>query len=177
MQQGEKQRQEKPRARWSKPLEGVLKLNCDASYFVESNSGNWGFLIRESDGDVILTGRGKVDYLLSAFQAELIACLQGVQAALDLGIGRLIPETDALMIQQELFSAEPCARPEGNMADDLKALVHSNFLQFECVFKNRDCNRAAHALGYECVEGDELITSPTPSNVLVIVTANIAAAE
>jgi len=41
-----------------------------------------------------------VNHLLNALQAELIACLQGVQAASNLGIGHLILETDALMVKQ-----------------------------------------------------------------------------
>jgi hypothetical protein len=40
--------------------------------------------------------------------------------------------------------------------NELKASVDSNFSSFVCLFKRRECNRAAHALaelGYECVEG------------------------
>jgi hypothetical protein len=39
--------------------------------------------------------------LLLAFQTEFIDCLQGVQAALNLGIGRMVLETDALMVKHE----------------------------------------------------------------------------
>jgi ribonuclease HI len=65
----------------------------------ESGTGSWGFIIRDSEGDVVLTGRGKLQNLLSAFQAKLIVCLHGVQLALQLGIGNLILETDALLVQ------------------------------------------------------------------------------
>jgi hypothetical protein len=73
-----------------------------------------------------------------------------------------------------------CARPEAVLVEELKSLVSFNFLQFECVFKGREANRAAHALadlGYECIEGDEHITSSIPSHVLVIVSADLAATE
>jgi hypothetical protein len=53
-------------AHWTKPPEDVLKLNVDASFFHESKAGSWGFLIRDSDGDVMLTERGRVNHLLSA---------------------------------------------------------------------------------------------------------------
>ena len=85
----EKQTRLKVKMRWTRPP-GVLKLNCDASFKEETASGSWGFLIRDHDGDVVLAGRGKLDYMLSVFQAELVACLHGVQAALNLGVGRLI---------------------------------------------------------------------------------------
>jgi hypothetical protein len=62
-------------ARWARPQEGHLKLNCDASFIPERKCGGWGFLIRDSDGDVVLSGWGRVNHLLNAFQAEAIACL------------------------------------------------------------------------------------------------------
>ena len=61
-------------------------------------------MIRDSDGDIVITGRGKVDHLLNAFQGELIAYLQGIQTAIELGIGKLIVETDAKMVVQALSS-------------------------------------------------------------------------
>ena len=51
-----------------------------------------------------MAGKGKIDHLLNAFHAELIACLQGIQMAADLGIGRLIVETDANMVVQAITS-------------------------------------------------------------------------
>ena len=64
--------------------------------------------------------------------------------------------------------------------NELRALVDSIFSPFVCLFKRRECNRAAHALadlGYECVEGEELITSSIPNVVNVIVTVDRLALE
>jgi hypothetical protein len=44
--------------RWVRPPEGVLKLNCDASFISGERCGGWSFLIRDSDGDVVLSGWG-----------------------------------------------------------------------------------------------------------------------
>jgi len=71
----------------------VLKLNCDGSFLLTEKAGSWGFLIRDRDGDVVMAGRGKINNLLNAFQAELVACLQGVQTTVDLGIGQIILDT------------------------------------------------------------------------------------
>ena len=51
-------------------------------------------------GDVVITGRGRVDHLLNAFHDELVACLRGIQTGVDLGIGHLIVETDAKLVVQ-----------------------------------------------------------------------------
>jgi hypothetical protein len=96
----------------------------------------------------------EVDHLLIVFHAELITCVYGVQAALNLSNGNLILETDAQLVQQEFRADAPCDRPEGGLVKELKYLVSLHFLEFQFVFRNSDCNKAAHALaalGYGCV--------------------------
>lgn len=72
--------------RWEKPQGDILKVNCDAAFHRDSGSGGWGFIVRDSDGDVVMAGRGRIDHVMDPFQAELISCLQlqGVQAAAEL---------------------------------------------------------------------------------------------
>ena len=68
----------------------------------------------------MLSGWGRVNHLLNAFQAEAIACLQGVQAACNLGIGRLILETDALKVKQALSTEEIDLSVAGGIVQELK---------------------------------------------------------
>jgi hypothetical protein len=106
---------------------------------------------------VVIIGRGKVDHLLSAFHAELVACLQGIQAAVDLGIGHLITETDAKMAIQAIKTNDFVDAAVWLMVTEIKNLVSSCFLSFECVFKCRECNQAAHeltVLGLLCNQGE-----------------------
>jgi len=131
-------------ARWTRPPADILKLNCDASFLPESKTGSWGVLIRDCDGDLVSTGRGRINHLLSPFHAELIACLQGIQLAVDLGIGRIIVETDAQEVVKAIKSSSYDASVVGHLVDEIKFLLASNFLSFECVFIGRECNRAAH---------------------------------
>ena len=105
--------------RWAKPPVGKLKLNCDASFIPGAATGSWGFVIRDSDGDVVSAGRGKAEHLLGAFQAELISCLHGVQEAIRLGIVDMVLETDASAV--------------GGLLAELKFMVHVNFNSFRCL--------------------------------------------
>lgn len=41
------------------------------------------------DGDAILSGAGKLDHVMEAWQAELTACIQWANAAMHSGMGRL----------------------------------------------------------------------------------------
>lgn len=72
--------------RWTRPLVRSLKLNCDAAFNPEDKSGGWGYLIRDSDGDVVLAGWGRVNHLLNVAQAEAITCLQGYRQLQTLGL-------------------------------------------------------------------------------------------
>jgi hypothetical protein len=62
--------------RWLKQPMGKLKLNCDAAFSPTTHSGGWGFVIKDADGDMVTAGWGRVDFLIGAFQAEVIACVQ-----------------------------------------------------------------------------------------------------
>jgi len=73
--------------------------------------------------------------LLNAFHTEVIAALQGVQAALNLGVSRLTLETNALTLWQELAAEAFCAKPEGGLVQELKSLASMNFSFFVCLFK------------------------------------------
>ncbi|XP_066341757.1 uncharacterized protein [Miscanthus floridulus] len=168
------------KGKWSKPPAGKLKLNCDASFIPSAAMGTWGFVIRESDGDVVSAGRGKVEHLLGAFQAKLISCLQGVQEATRLGIGNLVLETDALQVRQALCSDEFDASVVGGLIAELKFLVNVNFISFQCAYVPRECNRVAHELaasGYACAEGEEQILGSLSDHINVFVADDLSVHE
>lgn len=63
--------------RWIRPAGDFLKINFDATFRRETGDVGWGFIIRDSEGDAVLAGSGRIGHhLLDAFQAEVIACLQ-----------------------------------------------------------------------------------------------------
>jgi len=137
-------------------------------------------LIQDCDGDVIVSGRGKIECLLNTFQAELIDCLQGIQAVVDLGIGWLIVETNTKMVIQALNTNDYEETAVGVLIAEIKSLVSSSFISFECSFKSRDCNKAAHelaVLGYLCNPGEEQVMSSIPESVHVIVANDLLAIE
>lgn len=89
--------------------------------------GAWGYLIRECDGGVISSGYGKLENIGEAFHAEIIACLQALQRASDLGIQRVILETDASMVVQVAKSAELERSSASGLIWELKDLLAGNF--------------------------------------------------
>jgi len=135
-------------------------------YSRDCRSGSWGFLIRDSDGDVVVTARGKVNHLLDAFHPELIACLQQIQVAVDLGNGRVIVETDAQKVVKAI---------KNNLYDN-STVGHL----IECVYVDRYVIEPAHELtvpGHLCTEGQEIVSNSLPERVAVIVANEMLANE
>jgi hypothetical protein len=110
----------------------------------------------------------------------MIACLQAIQLVVDLGIGRIIVETNA---QEVVKAFKSCTYDEsvvGHLIDEIKLSLASNFLFWKCVFIGRKCNRAAHelvALGNLCNEGEEVISNSLPENIVVIVANDLLTNE
>lgn len=99
-----------------------------------------GYVIRDSDGDVVQAGRGKINHLMNSFQGEIVACLQGVQAAIELGISYVVLETDALLVQQAATSEAYDLSTMSALIKELKDLCNHNFISFSFQFKPRECN-------------------------------------
>jgi len=65
----------------------------------------------------------------------------------------------------------------GLIVDELKSLVPSNFINFECVSRSRVYNRAAHeraAFGVGSFEGEEHIMCIVPDNIHVTVVQELS---
>jgi ribonuclease HI len=145
--------------KWKKPPAEFLKLNIDATFDPDGRNGGWGFILRDEDGDVVTAGCGKLDWVHDPLQAEVVACLQGTQAAIDLGVGKIIIETDALQVCQAMNSRAYDLSLAGNLIKELRSLAESNFMSFKFVHVQRSCNKVADALaarGRECVMGAEM---------------------
>jgi hypothetical protein len=48
------------KSKWNKPGHETLKVNCDAAYKQNFGLGGWGYIIRDSDGDVVRARWGEI---------------------------------------------------------------------------------------------------------------------
>jgi ribonuclease HI len=134
------------RKTWKPPPEDVVKLNCDSAFFAGTRNGGCGFVIREWDGGVISAGYGKLENVNEAFHAKVIACLQGIQRAADLGVQKLILETDASMVAQAMKSTDYDRSSAGGLIWEMKDLLASNFASIVVNQIPRSCNSVADSL-------------------------------
>jgi hypothetical protein len=112
---------------WERPPLDHVKVDCDAAFDPQSGSGGWGCILRHSDGDVVTARRSKLAALLEPLQGEIIACIQGVQTAIDAGVTQVIVETDALAVVQAVYSNTYDLSAMANIVAELRSLLSLNF--------------------------------------------------
>jgi hypothetical protein len=115
-----------PKPRWCRSPNGVVKLKCDGAFSQSSHSGGWGFILRDHEGNVISSGFGKLAKVLEPAHTEIIACLQAVQSAADLGIQNIILESDAAAVVNAVLSMEIDRCSASGLLWELKGLLSCN---------------------------------------------------
>ncbi|XP_040989052.1 uncharacterized protein LOC121236684 [Juglans microcarpa x Juglans regia] len=87
---------------WKPPPSNWLKLNVDGAVFDEINKAGVGLVLRDGKGNVMLAA-SKIEYEVSDAQAiELLAIFRALQLCANMGIQRLLLESDCLMAVQVL---------------------------------------------------------------------------
>ena len=91
-------------------------------------------------------GAGRENFLLDAFQAELLGCLSGLQQAVKLGITHITLEVDATLVR-EAIETDYYRLAFIGVITEIKHIITSADLSSSIVFIcKRDSNRFAHAL-------------------------------
>ena len=67
---------------WTKPLQGFVKLNVDASFDADDLRGTTGAVLRDWHGSFIAACNSKLDFVFDALSAETAALKQGLKLAL-----------------------------------------------------------------------------------------------
>lgn len=135
-------------------------------------------MIREWDGGVISAGYGKLDNVSEAFHSEIIACLQAIQRAADLGVPQVILETDAAMVVQAVRTVDYDRCSASSLIWELIDLLASNFVSFSVNQIPRSCNGVADslaALGASLSLGAEPVMDSIPNCIRVLVANDLAA--
>lgn len=163
---------------WSLPPEDFVKINCDGAYHAESASGGWGCIARDSAGDVLFAAAGRLPHASEALQAEAEAVIRASLYAEQMGMGRIIIETD-YQILKPLLSSDHDAGPLGAMFREAKFILRMGFIVFRVCHISRVCNKPAHvltALGSQSVQAEHLAwLENLPSDVARLATGDLVA--
>jgi ribonuclease HI len=98
----------------------MLKINTDGAFNPETCQGGWGFVVQDNLGDARGSGAGAVRHAWSALQMEAHAIWEAAHAAAGWGMGRIILETDSLILARAMQSTDYDLAPEGYLIRDIR---------------------------------------------------------
>jgi hypothetical protein len=67
---------------WSRPSSGWVKLTIDGSFKLEDGHGGTGMILRNETGQIVFLACRFMHSCTEALEAELLACLEGLDLAL-----------------------------------------------------------------------------------------------
>jgi len=142
----QKQEKQKTQMKWKAPPADYYKLNIDASFDPKMRSGGWGYVARNSEGDFLDGGAGSIIRVFDVFQAEALAALHAVQRAAQLGMSRIILETDATNLGKALTTKELDRSANGSLFRQIRDLLINDFSFYMISVCPRTCNKVADKL-------------------------------
>ncbi|PWA75357.1 hypothetical protein CTI12_AA244370 [Artemisia annua] len=126
------------------PSNGFVKLNCDAAWLPSSKQAGFGFVARNSEGEVIFSGAKHIDYSESVLIAEAGAVWWAVKTAHDKHLSKIEVETDSFVLYRSLLMGIPLLQIS-SMWQDIMDLSST----FECCHwasVKRGANTVAHSI-------------------------------
>lgn len=163
--------------KWTKPPENLVKINFDGAFDQVSNSGGWGYVIRDHDGVFIAAGAGKSIHLRDALHSEAVACLAAIDGASRVGANRILFESDASSLVQALKSNDYDKAEIGVLVMEARSLCILKFKSFSFGFNRRSCNSVAHMLaklGVSSESSDSFWEATAPNCIQNLLASDIA---
>jgi hypothetical protein len=117
-------------------------------------------ILRQSDGSVVFSAYHALWHCSSALEAEMMACLEGIRLAIDMGHQNIIIETELLHM---MSTKKRIGSAIGHLAEDLRMLLASEYVS-SFVKILRVCNSASHELAIhrDCI--NSISTIPVRCN-------------
>ena len=133
---------------------------------MEDSASGVGVIIRNERGEVMaaLSSRGSV--VMDSEEAEVLACRQAMEFAIDAGFTDLIVEGDNSTVMKSIVLAQTDWSRLGNIYDDIRCLAgRMRHVEFQGV--RRSANGVAHSLARFAKHISEdivwLVESPPPA--------------
>jgi ribonuclease HI len=131
--------------RWRPPSQGWTKINADGAFNRESGHGGCGVVLRDHHGGFLAGACHFFPSVSDPEQAELLACRRGLVVAKELGLEKVLLETDCAAVVSKLHGKEMDRSIYGPLVDEVKLMLQE-FAEAEVGHVRRVCNGVAHCL-------------------------------
>ncbi|GKD65499.1 reverse transcriptase [Tanacetum coccineum] len=136
--------QTSPRDVWVKPQVNQIKFNCDAAWQKESGTLGMGFVARNCNGEVLLSGARSEFYANSPLEAKAKAIWWAIQHARNRCYPEVVFESDSLTLVHALRNQSIPLKIAATFSDILsKSLA---FGTCDWSFVKREGNMVAHSM-------------------------------
>jgi len=132
--------------KWKPPHADCYKINVDASFNPETKKEGWGFIARDCNGRFLEGGARNIIRAASALQAEALGILRSIERVAELGMTRIIIETDAEILGRALTSEEYDRGSDGGLFRQIRNLMDSQFVFCSVSVCPRICSSVADKL-------------------------------
>jgi hypothetical protein len=164
--------------RWKPPEGDVLKINFDGAFDPVSHSGGWGFVVRNSLGEVVGAAAGRLDHVNEALQAEAEACSRALSIVQKWGISHIVLESDSQILVRAINMDEDDRGPNGVLFKEIKESLFLNFICFSFTFCLRACNKVVDVIAAYgarlCDESVAIWPDHAPAFTHVVVASDLA---
>ncbi|XP_048497928.1 uncharacterized protein LOC125496495 [Beta vulgaris subsp. vulgaris] len=133
---------------WSRPPSDYCKVNFDGSK-LPNGQASFGFVIRDTEGEVLLCGAGALDSSKSILVVEARGLCEGIRGAISLGIGKIVIEGDNLVVVNSIRNIWKIPWTINSIVlDASEDLKHVEDVQIRHAF--REANAAADWMAHRC---------------------------
>jgi hypothetical protein len=115
-----------PAPKWSPPATGWHKANVDGAMSSDSSHGGGSIVLRDEHGSFMAGAFHFFPSVSDPERSELLACRSVVQLAKNMGISRLMLETDCLGAKAKLVGNELDRSMHGPLVEEIKVLLKSS---------------------------------------------------
>jgi ribonuclease HI len=162
--------------KWSKPPDGIFKVNWDAALAMDKSGIGVGVIIRDGNGLVTAALSRTVNVRMDPTTAEATAALHAVELCRDVGVQNLILEGDSLAVVKAIESRAQTNHYYGQIIEDIRVVLSSR-RSWSVRHTKREANGAAHGLAKEATRcfSDKIWLEDTPSCISHIVNLELSA--
>lgn len=130
---------------WKKPMEGIVKINVDASFHVETLSGSSGAGARDYKGNFIVAVTWVSPHVSNAESAEMSAIRNGLFLAGNIGCNKVIIESDSMLVVEAIMHSNDYLGPGAAVLPEC-ILLAADFENISYYYCRREANQVADFL-------------------------------
>ncbi|XP_073363555.1 uncharacterized protein [Aegilops tauschii subsp. strangulata] len=131
---------------WIPPPNDKIKLNIDGSHMPDETHAGWGVVARDAAGTILGARAGRKEFVPDAFAAEVHAMADAVSFAADMGMLRVIFETDCQLLAEAMDLGKVDSSAYSAIIEDTKLQLKLWFSHHEIMFCKRHVNSVADEL-------------------------------